>query len=155
MNHSIIGRILPSYLADRFGKFNVMLVMCSFTFLVILVVWVPVTASLQAGDTSPNILFLVACLYGLGSGTFVSVLSAVIAQLTKDMRTMGTRLGAHYFVISFGTLISNPIAGAILDSQNGSYIGLAVFTGVSLLVGTVFILLARGVSGGWNPRKKW
>jgi len=108
-----------------------MLIMTTFTFLIVLVVWLPITSTLQAGQTSPSLLFLVAALYGLGSGTFVSLLTAIIAQLTKDMRTIGTRLGAHYFVISFATLISQPIAGAILDRQNGSYIGLAVFTGVS------------------------
>lgn len=57
-------------------------------------------------------------------------------------------------MISFATLISNPIAGAILDAQKGSYIGLAVFTGVSQVVGTGFILWSRGMAGGWALTKK-
>lgn len=134
-----------------------MLIMTTFTFLVVLIAWVPVTHVLQSDSLShpsPNILFAIAALYGLGSGTFVSLLTAIIAQLTKDMRTLGTRVGAHYFVISFATLISNPIAGAILDAQKGSYIGLAVFTGVSQVVGTGFILWSRGMAGGWALTKK-
>jgi len=134
-----------------------MLIMTTFTFLVVLIAWIPVTHALQSDSPSrpsANILFLIAALYGLGSGTFVSLLTAIIAQLTKDMRTLGTRVGAHYFVISFATLISNPIAGAILDAQNGSYIGLAVFTGVSQVVGTLFILWSRGMVGGWGLAKK-
>jgi MFS family permease len=150
---SIIGRVLPAFLADRWGKFNVCIIMAMFTALMVLVLWVPVTASLEAGHVSVNALFAVAALYGLGSGTYVALLTAIIAQLTKDMRTMGTRIGAHYVVISFATLISNPIAGAILDSQNGSYVGLACFTGASQIVGVAFICWSRISFGGASLKK--
>ena len=150
---SIIGRILPGYVADRIGRFNVMIIMCTFTFLTILCVWVPVTAATTSTSTLTGLLFFVAGMYGLGSGAFVSLLTAIIAQLTQDLRQIGTRLGAHYLVISFATLISNPIAGAILDSQQ-SYVGLAVFTGVAQIVGTVMIVLSRVSVGGWAIAKK-
>lgn len=131
-----------------------MIIMCTFTFLTVLCIWVPVTAAATGTSAFTGLLFLVAALYGLGSGAFVSLLTAIIAQLTKDLRQMGTRLGAHYLVIAFATLVSNPVAGAILDAQHGSYVGLAVFTGVSQIVGTVMILLSRVSVGGTTVAKK-
>jgi hypothetical protein len=46
-------------------------------------------------------------------------------------------------VVSFAVLISNPIAGAIVDARSGDFLYMQVFCGISLLVGGLLFLTAR------------
>ena len=51
-----------------------------------------------------------AALYGIASGTSVSIVAAVVAQIS-DVRELGVRTGTLYAVTSFGVLIGSPIEG--------------------------------------------
>ena len=55
----------PSWLAARYGPFNVTLAMTALTVLTVFVVWVPF------GDYSAATLYLVAFFMGVGTGSFV------------------------------------------------------------------------------------
>ena len=49
------------------------------------------------------------------------------------------------FVIS-----ASPIAGAILDRENGRWTGVKVFSGVLCIAGTAFVFEARIYKVGWK-----
>jgi MFS family permease len=128
------GRILPAYLADKMGTFNVMISFAAFSGIVSLALWLP------AHSNAPIIVF--ACLYGFASGCILSIIPAMVAQIS-DIRQLGVRNGSLYVLSSIGVLVGSPIAGAIVNHQNGQFSGLMIFCGVMLLVGTFFAILSR------------
>jgi hypothetical protein len=58
-------------------------------------------------------------------------------------------LGLSMVIISIGALISQPIAGAILD-HTGSWLGVQLFCGCSQAVSILFYVDARITHGGWK-----
>lgn len=132
---SFFGRIVPGYIADKIGNFNVMIVTCFCTGIIVLALWIPATGNAA--------IIVFAVLYGLFSGAFFSQAPAVVAQITTDMRLIGVRTGTFFAIISIAALISNPIAGALIERDNGSYLGLQIFAGVVTIAGACFITAAR------------
>lgn len=108
---STLGRLIPGYLADRMGSFNVTLTMTTVTLLAILTIWLPV------GDSSEVGLYVVSVCLGFGTGSFVSTSATCLGQLC-DVRDMGKYLGSCYTVVSLSTLASTPVCQYIL-SHNG------------------------------------
>lgn len=133
---SIPGRILPGILADRAGRFNTMILVAGISGVVTLALWIPGTT------TGATLAF--GAIYGFTSGGFISLSPAVIAQIS-DLREIGARSGVLLFVGSLGALTGSPLAGAILTAQGGDYLGLKIFNGLTILVGALFVFLARTV----------
>lgn len=106
---------------------------------VTLALWIPGTT------TGATIAF--GTIYGFASGGIVSLSPAVIAQIS-DVREVGTRSGVLYFCGSFGALIGPPIAGAIVTAQDGDYLGLKLFNGLTLLLGALCMYLSRATQVG-------
>lgn len=110
--------------------------------LVTLAVWIP------ARTSSAGVVVFTA-LFGFASGGFVSLMPTLIAQIS-DIRQIGVRTGVAMAVMSFGALTGSPIAGAIVQSQDGGYVGLQVFCGLCMGVSAVVFVFARGAYGGWG-----
>ncbi|KAJ5217397.1 MFS transporter asaE [Penicillium chermesinum] len=137
---SIFGRTLPGYFADRFGRYNVMIFFAFFSGILVLALWLP------SRGNAPAIVFSV--LYGFGSGAFVSLVPALVAQIS-DLREVGMRNGTLFCIISFAALTGTPIGGALVpDVLHGSYTKLQIFCGVVILVGAVLFVVARIIVGG-------
>ncbi|KAJ7708687.1 major facilitator superfamily domain-containing protein [Mycena rosella] len=85
---SIFGRILPGWMADRWGAANV---------------FIPSLAAL--GN------------YGYLFGTIISIYLPMIRDLTPDGTNMGRRMGYALSPIGFGSTIGPPIIGAILSGD--------------------------------------
>lgn len=62
---SVFGRTLPAYFADRYGRFNVMIVMAIVTTVLVLALWIPATSNAA--------IIVFAALFGFTSGTLVSM----------------------------------------------------------------------------------
>ncbi|KAI0965533.1 monocarboxylate permease-like protein [Xylaria arbuscula] len=133
---SIPGRIIPGILADRLGRYNTMITIAALSGIVTLALWVP------THTTGATIAF--GAVYGFTSGAFISLAPAVIAQIS-DLRQIGARSGVLLFVSSLGALTGSPVGGAIVTAQNGEYLGLKLFTGLTILFAAVFLLAARAV----------
>ena len=142
---SIVGRILPGIAADKLGRFNVMIVVTLLSAIVTLAIWVP--------GKSTAAIIVYAMLFGLSSGGFISLGPALIAQVS-DISQMGVRTGAAFAVASFGSLTGSPIAGAIVSAQGGSYLGLQLFCGCTMLASVVVFVAARWVQVGFVLFKK-
>src|ERR1700712_1152253 len=101
---SIFGRILPGILADRVGRFNVMIVTTAFSSIIVLALWLP------SRGNAPIIVFCV--LYGFSSGAFVSMGPALIAQISP-IREIGVRRGTFFLFVSVGGLAGRPNCGVV------------------------------------------
>ena len=138
----MFGRIIPGLLADKLGKFNMMILTCLASTLLVLCLWLP------ARGTVPILLF--AGLYGFTSGSFVSLGPALVAQLC-DVREIGVRSGVMFLLVSFSALTGNPIAGALLGDRRDNFDALMTFCAVVMGLGTVLFL-----GGRWSLVKwKW
>ncbi|KAI9641134.1 hypothetical protein NHQ30_010564 [Ciborinia camelliae] len=139
---SIFGRIFPGWAADKLGRYNIQIIMCTVSFIVNLALWLP------ARGNAPIVIF--ALLYGFASGTFVSLAPAIVAQITSDMRHIGTRTGSMFALASVASLIGNPIAGALaaLGPENDQYMYLPIFTAVAIAIGTAILVFSKSLTKG-------
>ncbi|KAI9788212.1 MAG: hypothetical protein M1816_007064 [Peltula sp. TS41687] len=142
---SLFGRILPGYIADHVGRFNVMIVTSYFSAIVVLAVWLP------ANSNAAIIVF--AALFGFGSGSFVSLVPALVAQIS-DVRMIGVRTGTLFAIISTAALFGNPVGGRLVTHNHGDFWGLQVFAGTMMAAGSTFFLAARVKLAGWSVARK-
>jgi MFS family permease len=142
---STFGRIIPAHFGDKFGVFNVMILNTMFGGIVTLALWLP------AKGAAPLIVY--ACLYGFASGCTLSIIPAMVATIS-DIRKLGVRNGSLYALSAVGVLIGSPSAGAIVNDQHGSFSGLIIFCGVSLLIGTAFAIASRTSQVGMTLKKR-
>lgn len=127
-------------MADRVGRYNVMIFFSYLSAILVLALWLP------SRSNAPAIVF--SAMYGFGSGAFVSLAPALIAQIS-DLREVGVRNGTCFSIISFAALTGTPIGGALVpDVLTGSYTRLQVFCGVVMLAGASLFVVARIVVGG-------
>ncbi|KAI0694929.1 MFS general substrate transporter [Cerioporus squamosus] len=131
---SVLGRIAPAHFADAFGRFALLVPCAALAGLSTLLLW-PAAHSFVP-------LAAYAALYGLFSGAFNALIVPCIAQIS-DIREIGMRIGLLYSIISFPSLVGNPAAGALLRLTHGSYSGLIVLSGTSVIVGSLFMLMAK------------
>ncbi|KAH8151622.1 uncharacterized protein LAJ45_04244 [Morchella importuna] len=148
---SVFGRWLPGIVADRIGRFNTMILTVSFCLVVVLALWLPSSAVAEDNIGGRKAIMIVfALLYGFGSGSGISLTPVCVGQIC-DTREYGTKYGTCYFFVSFGTLTGIPIAGQIINSTNGKFTGLILFTAASYVGALLFFIAARIVGGG----KSW
>ena len=130
---SIAGRVLPGLVADRLGPLNV-LGFCTVCASLLGFSWVAIHHA--AGG-----LIIWALLYGALSGAFVSLQPTTVASITKDLSTVGGRMGMNTFCASFGILIGTPIAGLLVGQNN--WVGMQIFAGAMLLGGALLVMATR------------
>lgn len=132
---AIPGRALPGYAADRVGVFNTMCVTSFICSAFILGLWLT-----AAGNEVKTTVFTV--LYGFWSGAAISLTPVCIGEVCK-IEDYGKRCGTAFFIASFGVLIGIPIAGTILQADNGDYQGLIIFAGCVYVAAFLAFVLAR------------
>lgn len=91
---------------------------------------------------------VVAFLYGFFSGAFVSLPPTCFVKLSPDRRRIGTRMGMGYLVMTVGTLVGTPTAGAIL--QNRGFNAMWVFGGVMSMAGAGVMMVSRSIQADWR-----
>jgi MFS family permease len=130
----IIGRLLPTYLADRFGTLTVFVPVCGSSAL-LMFCWTAV--STESG------LFGWAAICGTVLGGIQSMFPAALASLTTDPSKQGTRIGMVFTIVSFSVLTGTPIAGVLITALDGRYLGAQLFSGCSLAMGALLLIAAR------------
>jgi len=148
---SLFGRWLPGILSDKIGRFNMMIITMIFCLVMVLGLWLP--AQYVSGIVGKKaIMILFALLYGFGSGTGISLSPVCVGQIceTKDY---GKRYGTCYFFVSFGTLTGIPVAGEVLAADNGSYVGLILFSAGAYIAAVAVFMIVRVMSVGPGLRK--
>ncbi|ODM16226.1 hypothetical protein SI65_08225 [Aspergillus cristatus] len=135
---SIVGRIIPAILADRFSNFTLLFTSGACTG-VLLLCWMAIKSNAA--------IIVFAALYGLCSGAIVSLLSPCIAQIVPHPSLIGAYLGMAFLLVGVSGLTGTPICGALIDGYGWwaamVFSGVAVFMGSGLALVTQFTLMRR------------
>lgn len=130
----VLGRFLPNYIGDHYGRINIMLLTVFVCGVLIMVIWLPFGRDLST-------MYAFAGLYGFFSSSTLSLTPVCCGQISKT-EDFGKRYGTVYFLVSFGNLIALPIGGAIIGDGSG-YNNLILTAGVIELVGAIFWFVTR------------
>ncbi|KAF6797504.1 Riboflavin transporter MCH5-like protein 4 [Colletotrichum sojae] len=141
----IVGRVVPGLLADKIGRYNIMIAIATLTGIACFALWIPIR-------NDAGILVFTAAFGFLSSG-LTSIGPTLIAQIS-DIREIGARTGTAFAFQSFGALTGSPIASAIVDARGGEYLGLQLFCGFSILASAGVFASARYVQAGGFKLKK-
>ncbi|RAH54587.1 monocarboxylate transporter [Aspergillus piperis CBS 112811] len=144
---AVPGRFLPGLVADRLGRFNVMVGTSIICAALTLALW------LASGANMPAVICY-AVLFGFWSGAAISLTPVCISQVCKT-EDLGKRSGTTFTIVSVGTLTGIPIAGAIQQQNQGEYWGMIVFGGVLYAASAVAFAVARGICAGWKVKAKF
>ncbi|EAU33084.1 conserved hypothetical protein [Aspergillus terreus NIH2624] len=143
---SFFGRTVPNIVADRFGRFNVMIIMLLFSMILVFALWLP--------GRSAATMIVFAALFGVGSGAGIG-LGPVLIMGISPMKEVGYRMGTIFSIAGIGALTSPPIGGAIVGrTKNGDFDYACVFSGVSYFFALVFIVILRARLVGWKVMAK-
>ncbi|OCK78756.1 monocarboxylate permease-like protein [Lepidopterella palustris CBS 459.81] len=149
---SVVGRIVPGFLSDHIGQFNMSYMVSNLSGILILAFWIPMEYY-----PSPAGIFIFAFLYGFASGGIVSLAPPCVVELAdRKVEELGAKLGGWSLTVAFGSLTGLPIAGAIKDhgGPGQGFVGLMIFSGAALLLGASLSGVTRVLRGGWSIFKK-
>jgi MFS family permease len=134
---SVLGRFLPGLVADKLGRFNVIIVTIGLCVTTILAMWLP-------SGHSKATLMAFCILFGFASGSNLGLTPVCIGQFC-DSRDYGRYVTTANMIASFGTLSSVPIGGALLGlgKQTTGWMALIIFSGVSYVVAMICYIYAR------------
>ncbi|KAJ7087083.1 MFS general substrate transporter [Mycena epipterygia] len=127
-----VGRVACGLLGDRLGAMNVI---------------IPMTAAVAAINIvwphcrTETSYIVISVLYGFMSGAY-SALGPVPVAAMGGIEDLGRRIGIMNTVVGLGALCGPPLAG-LLDGTSLGYTAVGYFAGGNLLVGVVFITIAR------------
>lgn len=130
---SLSGRLIPGYYADKIGSVNVQASVALLSAIL--------TFCLLVIKTAPS-LIVFSVFYGFSAGAFMGLPAASIVTLSADKSKIGTRIGMTLAFVGFGVLVSNPIAGAILGTDQ-NWVGLIVWCGALLIASASSMIAAR------------
>lgn len=138
---SCLGRFFPGFIADKMGRFNVLLIMIFATLVIMLVIWLPF------GATSLPALYTFAALFGFGTGSWMALTPACIGQLCRADE-FGRYYGTLYFIASLATLVCIPIGGELLGVVGAD--ALVGFFCAILGLSMVSFAMSRWACLGWR-----
>ncbi|CAI7608975.1 unnamed protein product [Penicillium manginii] len=136
----IVGRLVPNFLADQFtGPLNLLIPFSGATALV---------AYCWAAVKDMSGLWAFAVFYGLSAAGIQSLFPATLSTLTTDLKKTGVRMGMVLSVVAVAALIGSPIAGALVQLDDGGYLYAQMFMGSAIIAGTLTLIAARIVKVG-------
>ncbi|THH15775.1 hypothetical protein EW146_g4756 [Bondarzewia mesenterica] len=130
---SIFGRVVPSWLADKWGKLDVFVPCATLSGLM---------GFAMLGCTTPVGLVLFVIFYGFFFGASVALYLPIIDSLTPPGANKGKRMGFAIVPVGIACLVGPPISGAILGSVNYVWWKGVVFASVTDTIPCVFLAAA-------------
>lgn len=91
---SFFGRWIPGFLADRLGRFNVIIVTIALCAITVLALWLPAA-------NSKAIIIVFAITFGFASGSNLGLIPVCLSQLCR-VEDYGRYYSASYSLVSFG-----------------------------------------------------
>lgn len=140
---SVIGRFLPGLLADKLGRFNVIIMTIALCVITVVGLWLP-------AQDSKALLIVFCVTFGFASGSNLGLFPVCIGQFC-DGKDFGRYFTTATLVASIGTLSSVPIGGALLGlGGRKGWIAVILFSGLSYLVSMICYIAARITATGWK-----
>ncbi|KAL5381797.1 hypothetical protein DPSP01_006980 [Paraphaeosphaeria sporulosa] len=130
------ARILCNLIADKLGPVNT-LIPAVLAAGILIFGWIGIHAL-------PS-LYVFCVIYGFFGGGIQSLFPAACASLTTDLKKMGVRTGMCFSFVSVACLTGPPIAGALIQRDDGGYVYAQIFGGVALIGGTLTLMAAKFV----------
>ncbi|RAK73951.1 MFS general substrate transporter [Aspergillus fijiensis CBS 313.89] len=150
------GRYVAGDLADRFGRYNTMIVSLFFCTVSVLCFWLPDIVVSDLENDALLIVFVV--LFGFCSGSNVSLTPICLGQLC-DTQEYGRYYASCFTVVAIGVLASLPIGGGLLSAVTATgkekYWGTTLFAGLNYVVAFLCFVWVRIKIKGWDWRIKW
>jgi MFS family permease len=148
---SCLGQLAGSSIFGHFYNANslssIAILAIILTVLAVFDVWLP------GGGTAPG-LVVFALLFGLSSGSNISLTPVCIGQLCS-VEQYGRYYSTCFSIVSLGCLTGVPIAGMILDADGGNYRGLILFVGNCYAGGLVAFICVRLMATGCKVKRKY
>lgn len=146
---SVVGRFLPGLLADKFGRFNVIIITITLCAATILGIWLP-------GGNSKGGLVAFCVTFGFASGSNLSLIPVCLGQFCEAQH-YGRYIATATMVASFGTLSSVPIGGALVGvgQESTGWMALIIFSGLSYIAALACYTSSRVLTVGWLPLAKF
>ena len=137
------GKVLLGYVADRFGRLNVLLICTLLSAVSTLALWLPST--IERDEQAAMTLFIAyVVLYSVTAGAYVSLFPTVLVELF-GVQNFASVNGLLYMLRGFATLVGTPSAGALIRSSSGTTMhSKLAFRSPSVLIGC---LLASATAG--------
>jgi MFS family permease len=134
---AIVGRVVGGYIADRFRSSLLLQTACAAVAGVLTFCWVAIS------DTAGMVVFCV--LYGACQGIIVALPPAIIASMVPDPTKTGTWIGTGMMFSGLGVLLGSPIAGVLVSTDGGGFVGAQAFAGGVIMLGVVALCIFRMV----------
>lgn len=141
---SCFGRIIPGFISDIVGRFNVLGVMMVTTLIIMLVIWLPF------GHNSLVALYVFVALFGFGTGSWMAMAPACLGQLSGAQH-FGRYFGTSYFIASLATLVCIPVSGELVQRVGPQPLVGFMCAVLTLSIGT--FVVSRLALLGW--KWKW
>ncbi|CAF9941250.1 MAG: hypothetical protein HETSPECPRED_003033 [Heterodermia speciosa] len=136
----IPGRLVCGLVADRLlGPINT-LIPVALVSGILLYCW--------AAVDSIGSLFTFCVVYGFFAAGIQSLFPAACASLTSDLTKMGVRTGMCFSFISIACFTGPPLAGALIQRDDGGFLYAQAFGGSAFMGGTLTLLAARIAKNG-------
>lgn len=133
LTFSIIGRLLMGWLADRWPKKLVMLLIYS-----LVVIAVPLLFFASA----PGIIYVFAAIFGLGLGGEYLIIPLIGAELF-GVKVLGRLMGVILTADGVAEATAPMLVGYLRDRTGSYYIGFMTLIGIALLGAAAVVLLPR------------
>lgn len=142
-----LGRYFPGILADKYGNFNVMVIMLTGFTISVLVVWLPFGHK-RLG------LYLFSVLCGFFSSSILGLTPVCLGSISQ-VDKFGQRYGLMYTCSSTGILFGIPVGAAIIgNGSSQNYTHFAGFCGAFACAGTISWFCSRWTLVGMQINKK-
>lgn len=129
----ILGRMIPTYLADRYGHYRMITIQSAIMTGSIFVIWLPLGKFLPA-------FLIFTIVFGFAVAGTLAITPMLTAAISKP-KDFGRRYGTAYLFVSCCNLISLPVGRAITETKGG-YNAMASFAGATSFMGTILFVWA-------------
>lgn len=155
---SIVGRILPGFLADKAGILNVQILFTALMAISTLAYWTP--------STNNASIITFGIFYGFASGAFISLFAVCVAMISPIKKIGGRysllifcvdlRIGLMSGFSGIAALTGIPISGALLipGTWANGFGPMILFSGICAAIGCALYLAARVKLVGWKLNVK-
>ena len=96
-----------------------------------------------AGVKNLGGLYTWAVFYGSVAASLQALFPGTLGSLTTDLQKVGVRFGMVFAVVGVSVLIGSPIAGVLIQSDNGQYLYAQMFMGCMITVGSLVLASCR------------
>lgn len=91
--------------------------------------------------------------FGFFGAAIQGLFPSSLACLTADPSKVGTRMGMVFSLMSVVVLTGPPLAGQLIETAGGDYIGVQMWAGACMLVGVCVLVAARVAMFGWELKR--